>query len=210
VTNFIPIFPLQIVVFPGENLNLHIFEPRYKQLVNECLLRKKPFGIPVVVDGKMKDHGTLVNIWEVKEIYENGDMDIKTKAAEVFSIIEIIKEIPEKLFSGAIVNYPHNNYSGNAALMKILIDDMRLLHELLQITKKYDIPDEALSTYDIAHHSGLTLAQEYELLQLTNERQRQQYMKNHFDKILPVVKEMESLKERIKQNGHFKMPGGPT
>src|SRR6187455_311175 len=50
MTNFIPIFPLGIVVFPGENLNLHIFEPRYKQLIKECFEQKKPFGIPPVID----------------------------------------------------------------------------------------------------------------------------------------------------------------
>ncbi len=46
MTNFIPIFPLGIVVYPQEQLNLHVFEPRYKQLVKECLTEQKPFGIP--------------------------------------------------------------------------------------------------------------------------------------------------------------------
>jgi hypothetical protein len=60
MTNFIPIFPLSIVVYPGEDLNLHIFEPRYKQLISECNTTKKPFGIPTVIDKKMKDFGSLV------------------------------------------------------------------------------------------------------------------------------------------------------
>ena len=46
--NFIPIFPLNIVVFPGEKLNLHIFEDRYIQLINDCVAEKKAFGIVVV------------------------------------------------------------------------------------------------------------------------------------------------------------------
>ncbi len=49
MTNFIPIFPLGIVVFPGEDLNLHVFEPRYKQLITDCFGEKKPFGIPTVL-----------------------------------------------------------------------------------------------------------------------------------------------------------------
>src|SRR6266576_3115219 len=53
MTNFIPIFPLGIVVYPGEDLNLHIFEPRYKQLINECHAGKKPFGIPTVIENKV-------------------------------------------------------------------------------------------------------------------------------------------------------------
>ena len=59
--NFVPIFPLGIVVYPGEELNLHIFEPRYKQLVEECAALKKPFGIPSVVDSRMSELGTLVS-----------------------------------------------------------------------------------------------------------------------------------------------------
>ena len=55
MTNFIPIFPLSIVVYPGEDLNLHIFEPRYKQLIAECIATKKPFGIPAVIGNNMNE-----------------------------------------------------------------------------------------------------------------------------------------------------------
>ena len=60
MTNFIPIFPLGIVVYPGEELNLHIFEPRYKQLITDVNQSKKPFGIPAVIDNKVNEMGTLV------------------------------------------------------------------------------------------------------------------------------------------------------
>ena len=55
MTNFIPIFPLEIVVYPGEKLNLHIFEPKYKQLISECYKNKKPFGIPPVLKNKIAE-----------------------------------------------------------------------------------------------------------------------------------------------------------
>src|SRR6186997_195615 len=103
MTNFIPIFPLGIVVFPGENLNLHIFEPRYKQLINDCISGKKPFGIPTVIENKMQDFGSLVEITEISKIHENGELDIRTKGERVFRILEVIKEVPDKLYSGAIV-----------------------------------------------------------------------------------------------------------
>ena len=53
MTNFIPIFPLGIVVYPGEMLNLHIFEPRYKELIKDCHQQKKPFGIPAVFNNRV-------------------------------------------------------------------------------------------------------------------------------------------------------------
>jgi Lon protease-like protein len=64
MTNLIPIFPLSIVVYPGEQLNLHIFEPRYRQLINECFATKKPFGIPAVINDKINEMGTLVQVKE--------------------------------------------------------------------------------------------------------------------------------------------------
>src|SRR5690606_7488168 len=113
MTNFIPIFPLSIVVFPGETVNLHIFEPRYKQLIRECREEKKPFGIPVVLDSRLQEMGTLVEIAELVQEYDNGEMDIRVQGIQVFRSLEIIKTIPDKLFSGAIVNYPHNVDQGN-------------------------------------------------------------------------------------------------
>ena len=49
MARYLPLFPLRIVVFPGEKLNLHVFEPRYKQLVLECVAEEKTFGIPTYI-----------------------------------------------------------------------------------------------------------------------------------------------------------------
>jgi Lon protease-like protein len=205
MTNFIPIFPLGIVVYPGENVNLHIFEPRYKQLINECHTEKKPFGIPTIVNNNLNEMGTLVEIAEVTTVYENGEMDIKTKGIKVFRILEVIKHVPDKLFSGAIVNYPENiEDDGKTDLMLKVITGIRELHRLLKVQKEFSKPEEALTSYDIAHHAGLSLEEEYELLGLLREIQRQEYLKRHLQKVLPVIAEMEQLKNKIKLNGHFK------
>ena len=103
MTNFIPIFPLSIVVYPGEQLNLHIFEPRYKQLIEDCFAAKKNFGIPAVLDNKVSEMGTLVQVTEISNRYPDGKMDIKTEGLKTFKILEIVKDIPDKLYSGAIV-----------------------------------------------------------------------------------------------------------
>ena len=204
MTNFIPIFPLGIVVYPGENLNLHIFEPRYKQLIKECHEQKKPFGIPTVLEDKLQDIGSMVTITKISKVHDNGDMDIKTKGEKVFRILEVIKEIPDKLYSGAIVNYPDTYEQGNAELMRKVMSGIRDLHKLLKVTKKFEKPDEKIKCYEIAHHIGLSLEEEYELLGLLDERQRQEYLKRHLAKVIPMVAGMEQLKAKIKLNGHFK------
>ncbi|MET0464612.1 MAG: LON peptidase substrate-binding domain-containing protein [Chitinophagaceae bacterium] len=208
MTNFIPIFPLGIVVYPGEKLNLHIFEPRYKQLIKECHEQKKPFGIPTVIDNNLQDMGSLVEIQEISRVYDNGEMDIRTVGLRVFRILEVIKEVPDKLFSGAIVNYPDNRVMGNVEQMRKVMASIRELHQLLHLTKDFGKSDEQISAYDVAHHVGLSLQEEYELLGLMDERQRQEYLKRHLVKTLPLVSGMEQLKEKVKLNGHFKNLGG--
>ena len=204
MTNFIPIFPLSVIVYPGEDLNLHIFEPRYKQLISECITSKKPFGIPVVISNNMNELGTVMDITEVTKTYDNGEIDIKTRGQKIFRILEVIKEIPDKLYSGAIVNYPKNIESGNRLLMQKVIKTLMELHKLLKIENKFKKPEDELWSYDVAHHAGLSLDEEYKIIGLFNELQRQEYLKRHLAKVLPVVAEMETLKEKIKLNGHFK------
>jgi Lon protease-like protein len=205
MTNFIPVFPLGIVVYPGESVNLHIFEPRYKQLINECYTEGKPFGIPTVINNKLNEMGTLVRITEMVNTYENGEMDIKTQGVLIFRVLEMIRSIPDKLFSGAIVNYPENiEGPGKPELMQKVVKAIRELHRMLNIEKDFHKPDEELTSYDVAHHAGLSLEEEYELLGLFREEQRQEFLKRHLGKVLPVIAEMEILKERVKLNGHFK------
>jgi len=208
MTNFIPIFPLSIVVYPHEDLNLHIFEPKYKQLIKDCFDQKKHFGIPVVINNKMAEMGTLMEIIEISKTYGTGEMDIKTKGIKVFRILEVIHEIPEKIYSGAIVNYPRNHEHGKRILMNKVITATKELHKLLNVKKPLTKNEEDLWSYDVAHAVGLTLEEEYELLSFMNELHRQEYLKRHLAKVLPVVAEMELLKEKIKLNGHFKNISG--
>lgn len=208
MTNFIPIFPLSVVVYPEEDLNLHIFEPKYKQLIKECFEQKKLFGIPVVVENKVNEMGTLVEIVEISKTYDNGEMDIKTRGKKIFRVLEVISDVPDKLYSGAIVSYPPNTGHGRKLLMSKVIAAIKELHKLLKVTKPFHKDEEHLTSYDVAHHAGLTLEEEYEFLSLMSELQRQEYLKRHLAKVLPVVAEMESLKEKIKLNGHFKNISG--
>ena len=208
MTNFIPIFPLSVVVYPHENLNLHIFEPKYKQLIKECYDQKKMFGLPVMLNNKMQDMGTLLEIKEITKEYETGEMDIKTKGTKIFRVLEVIHSVPEKLYSGAIVNYPHNHEQGKRLLMDKVLNLIMDLHTMLKVQKPLQKSQEQLWSYDVAHTVGLTLEEEYELLTLMNELQRQEYLKRHLAKVIPVVAEMESLKDKIKLNGHFKNISG--
>ncbi|MFY7899454.1 MAG: LON peptidase substrate-binding domain-containing protein [Chitinophagaceae bacterium] len=204
MTNFIPIFPLGIVVFPGEVLHLHIFEPRYIQLIHQSIAESKPFGIPTVINNAMTDKGTLVQVTEIAKEYDNGKMDIKVKGNQVFTILEVMKTLPDKLYSGAIVHYPDNSFDASPSLLQKVLEQVRQLHRLLNIQKDFKKPDQTLLSYDIAHHAGLSVSEEYEVLNLLTEPQRLEYLNRHLKKIIPVLTSAEHLKQRIQLNGHFK------
>ena len=108
------------------------------------------------------EYGTLVTIQEIAQEYDNGEMDIITNGTIVFRILEIIKKIPDKLYSGAIVNYPENaEVYHRKELMQVVIKAIRELHRILNISKDFRKPDEELNAYDLAHHAGLSMEEEY-------------------------------------------------
>jgi Lon protease-like protein len=205
MTNFIPIFPLDIVVYPGEPLNLHIFEPRYKQLIKECLETKKTFGIPSVHEKRIEQYGTVMEITELVKEYDNGEMDIKTRGLNIFRVLEVVKEIPEKLYSGAIVNYPENiTEKGDSIVATNVVQEVKRLYSLLNLSEKFPLNDDSVVSYEIAHFVGLSREQEYELLCIFTELQRLEYIRRHLNSMIPVIKELEEVKARIQRNGHFR------
>lgn len=191
-------------MYPGETLNLHIFEERYKQLITECYAEKKPFGIPAVIKDQVNELGSMAEITEIAEVYQDGRMDIRVQGLSIFRVLEIIKHVPDKLYSGAIVKHLDNETSARSSIIRNVFVLIQELHKLLKVNKDFKKTDELLLSYDIAHHAGLTLEEEYELLGLLREDHRLEYIKRHLQKILPVAAGMETLKDKIKLNGHFR------
>jgi Lon protease-like protein len=201
MTNFIPIFPLETIVYPDETLALHIFEPRYKELISECIAEKKQFGLPVSYEDKIHEYGTLAEITEVSETYEDGSMDVTIKGVQVFRILEIVPTLPGKMYSGAIVSYPENDkMKVHPNLSKLIHDEVKRLYTLLNIENRMPNEEQEWSSYDIAHKLGLTREQEYELLSIFNEVQRMEYLRRYFNSIMPELEDIELLKSRINLN----------
>ena len=85
----LPIFPLELVLLPGVPLPLHIFEPRYKEMIAECLEQKKPFGIVRASSEGVADVGCTAEIMSVIKKYDDGRMDILARGVERFEVIEV-------------------------------------------------------------------------------------------------------------------------
>jgi Lon protease-like protein len=93
VPPLLPIFPLELVLLPGTSLPLHIFEPRYREMIGECLEAKKPFGVVRAKDNEgMAAIGCTAEIVKLVKRYEDGRMDILTIGRRRFEITEVHRE----------------------------------------------------------------------------------------------------------------------
>jgi Lon protease-like protein len=203
--NFIPIFPLDIVVYPCEPLNLHIFEPRYKQLIKDCIDGKKQFGLPAAILKKPMELGTRMEITEVVKVYDSGEMDIRTRGVEIFKVLEIVKDIPDKLYHGAIVDYPPNVTGvAETGIAKLILEEVKRMYTLMGLESKFPEQKKEMISYEIAHLVGFSKEQEYELLGIFTEIQRLEYIRRHLKEITPVLQELENMKARVQMNGHFR------
>lgn len=198
----IPLFPLNLVAFPDEKLNLHIFEPRYKQLLRDCLDKQMNFGIPSYVLNKI-DYGTEVEILEVVKTYEDGRADISVAAVEVFRVIDFQNPWRDREYAGGLVQTFEMDFHEDQELKLRMVDLCRELFSWLQMEDRVPV-DMDTTVFSIAHKIGLKLEEEYELLKLAREVDRQSFVVNHLKHILPALERAEKARERIRLNGHFK------
>lgn len=203
MSSLLPLFPLNLVVFPQEKLNLHIFEPRYKQLINDSLHNNTTFGIPAFIDNTIHSIGTEVRIVEVVNRYDDGRMDICTEGLRIFEIQQLYNPMEGKLYAGADIRFLETKEDSILTERILLVELVSRLFDLLDV--KQHVPIEAtFITYLVGHYVGLTVKQEYYLLSTLSERERINFLLDHLNKVIPIVQEAEKTKQRIRMNGHFK------
>ncbi|MGV3560004.1 LON peptidase substrate-binding domain-containing protein [Larkinella arboricola] len=199
---YLPLFPLNLVVYPHEELNLHIFEERYRQLISECLETGNTFGIPAFINNKLPGFGTEMRVLALHKRYDDGRMDIKTIGTRIFRIATFENPAPGKLYAGGLVEAVESEPEMGDDLDE-LVGKLTQLYRLLDVKSEIDRTTPLLS-FRVAHKIGLSVEDEYKLLTLEHENERQRFLIRHLDRVLPVVSEMERTKDRIKMNGHFK------
>ena len=85
----IGLFPLGLVLLPTEQVPLHIFEPRYRELIAECLEADQPFGLVYADDDGLRRTGTLASVVEVTERFDDGRLNIVVEGGDRFRLVEL-------------------------------------------------------------------------------------------------------------------------
>ena len=196
------LFPLQNVVYPGERLPLHIFEKRYKQLINDCEKSGINFGIPLFKDNHL-EYGTEMELLSVVVNYDNGAKDIICRGTRVFRIENFDAREQGKFYAGGDVEFLQDKDDASETLKNQLLELIYELYIHLEVPKP-QIDVAAFRSYTLAHKIGLSLEQEYSLLKLASEKARQEYLINHLLITIPIVQELNRTKQTIELNGHFR------
>lgn len=204
MTQKLPIFPLQLVVFPGEQLNLHIFEHRYRELVADVEAEGLTFCVPTVYEGGVLPIVTEVQLLEVVNRYPDGESDIRTLGGRVLFMEDYQKEFSGKPYASGDCRALQPELKEDLKLNQRIVKLTRKIYQELNIEKVVRDAEDGFMTYDIGHYVGLKLEQEYELLTLLEAKDRQLFLLDHLHDIHPELREGSRIQDRAKLNGHFK------
>lgn len=205
MADLLPMFPLSLVAFPGEKLNLHIFEPRYKQLIGECEAKGTTFGIPPYFEGRTMKMGTELRLIEIARKYDDGKLDVKTEGIGYFEIKKFYPQMPNRLYPAAeIERQVWLDEEPDSVVKNKILEKLSILYKIMNITNINLSDKENFRSYQVAHKVGFNIDQELEFMKISDEHSRQDFMLNHLDKLIPIVDEMETLRKRAALNGHFK------
>ncbi|MEP2238521.1 MAG: LON peptidase substrate-binding domain-containing protein [Maribacter sp.] len=198
----LPLFPLQSIFFPGETVPLHVFEDRYKQLIEDCRNEAITFGIPVYINNKM-EYGVEVQLVEVVTTYESGEMDVVCVARQVFKLLAFDNVMENKLYAGGIVKLLEYDYEASKEKKQTIINGIEQLYNIMEVPyTKLNVNE--FNSFTLAHKIGLSFEQEYQLLQIPTENDRLNFISLHLTSTITVLSEINRTKKTIELNGHFK------
>lgn len=196
----LPLFPLDVVLLPGTPLPLHIFEPRYKEMIGECLTKEAPFGVIRAVEGGIAEIGCTADIVTVTKKYSDGRLDLIAQGQKRFEVVELNEE--RSFLQAEVVLIPDEQGNADATDRKRAVE----LHlEILSIAgavQDLSTADQDQLSFYLAGSLPLDLDFKQKLLATRSEGQRIREVAEYFDKIVPRLRHAARAKERAGGNGH--------
>ena len=198
----LPLFPLNVVLLPGADMPLHIFEPRYRQMVRDCLEAKSPFGMLLSLPNGMAGTGCTAEILEVTSRYDDGRCDILTVGREPFRIVELFPEEP--LMRGDVDFLEDRPGPVNPRISRELIELYETCHTLIFDDYPRDPAESAEDkiSYRIASRLPMDLLWKQRVLELRSEAERQERLVAYLREWAPHLQKEDTLRAQTAGNGH--------
>ena len=194
------LFPLPIVLVPTERIPLHVFEPRYRELIEECVERGEEFGLALATgDGAVHEIGTRASVEQVLEVLDDGRMNIVVEGGERFRLLELTSG--RSFTTGVVEPVVDDDEPANDA------DIARALEVFVELAEAagsdVDIPDadSPQLDFELAARVDFAVESKQELLSSTSPRTRMTKLIELLETALEAVRLEQTLRERAGQNG---------
>jgi Lon protease-like protein len=194
------LFPLSIVLVPTERIPLHIFEPRYRELIEECVAAGTDFGLALATgDGAVHEVGTRASVLEVLEILDDGRMNIVVEGGERFRLLELTSG--RSFTTGIVEPVVDDDDPPEAADLEHALEVFRELAEIAEAD--VDVPDAGTPQLDfeLAARVDFGVDAKQEVLAMTSPRLRMQRLGALFEIALEAVRLERATRERASRNG---------
>lgn len=198
----IPLFPLNLVLLPGADLPLHIFESRYRAMVSDCLSAKSLFGIVLATADGVAGLGCTAEIIEVVQRYQDGRLDILTVGRNAFRVVELLSQEP--LLQARVEYLEDEEVTCDVATEKKLVE----LYEVCYTIVFEDYPKDLRAggrvplSYAIAAALPLDLLCKQQILELRSESEREARLAAYLRDWAPHLQKMKAARQRAGANGH--------
>lgn len=197
----LPLFPLDLVLFPGASLPLHIFEPRYREMISECLDQKKSFGVVRAKEEGVAEIGCTAEVITVARKYPDGRMDIVTEGRERFEVIRVNQE---RSFLQADVLYLQDE--PDRASAEEIVRAMELQAEIAGLANSPSAgppdPEGPQLAFNLVGPLPLDLDFKQTLLGLKSEAERIRAVISYFEAVLPNLRRSVRARQKAGGNGH--------
>lgn len=196
----IPLFPLDVVLFPGAPLPLHIFEPRYKEMIGECLAQNRAFGVVRAVEQGLADVGCTAEIVTVVKEYPDGRLDLVTEGRKRFELVRVNQE--RSFLQAEIVLIGDEPGTPSPQQRERAVELHSQVLAIAGANQDLSAADPSLLSFYLAGSLPLDLDFKQKLLALRSEPERLTLLTSYFETILPNLQRAATARQRAGGNGH--------
>lgn len=204
-TDMLPLFPLQVVLFPHAALPLHIFEERYRALLRMVIKESVEFGIVLTKGEDLSEIGCSAAVTSVMQMYEDGRMDVLVEGRRRFRILQV-DDTRAQYLMGSVAYLEDRGELPDAARFTETVQMYNQLVELVYAGKvKMLDPETVLPdlSFVMAQKAGMDLDQRQQLLELDTEEERLALLREYLTAVLPRLKKLEEVDRIIRSDGYL-------
>jgi ATP-dependent Lon protease len=196
------LFPLGIVLLPGEAVPLHIFEERYKKLIGERL-EEGEFGIVLAEDDAVRECGTAARVVELIEEMDDGTMNVLVQGGRRFRIIEVLapEDVEADYLNAEVDYYRDSQPEASELLREGVLEVFEKMLALMDVDDPREPPGEGPLSFRVASAVDFGSPLKQELLESLSEEQRLETLLTVMTSLLPRLELRKEREEAIRGNG---------